>query len=193
MGTRQRLLACALDELERSGLDGFSLRAVGGKAGLSPMAVYRHFANKEDLLRALGEEAFGAWQRRVESIKERDFDRWLQRVLRSYVEFALDEPGRFDVCFVLKTSVERVYPEDFRAGKSPAITLMAKRIEAAQQDGKLREGDPIELALLIWAQLHGLVMLHRAGRFSLRRSKYLRLCQQCTELTMRGLRTSKTA
>lgn len=193
MGTRQRLLACALDELERSGLDGFSLRAVGGKAGLSPMAVYRHFANKEDLLRALGEEAFDAWQRRVESIKERNFDRWLQRVLRSYVEFALDEPGRFDVCFVLKTSVERVYPEDFRAGKSPAITLMARRIEAAQQDGKLREGDPIELALLIWAQLHGLVMLHRAGRFSLKRSEYLRLCQQCTELTMRGLRTSKTA
>lgn len=189
MGTRQRLLACALDELERNGLERFSLRAVGAKAGLSAMAVYRHFANKEDLLRALGEEAFSAWQRRVESIKERDFEKWLQRVVRSYLEFALDEPARFDVCFVLRTHVERIYPEDFRAGKSPAIALMVTRIEAAQREGKLKAGDPLEIALLVWAQLHGLVMLHRSGRFSLKRSGFLQFCKQCNELTMRGLRS----
>lgn len=188
MGTRQRLLTCALEELERSGLERFSLRAVGARAGLSAMAVYRHFANKEDLLRALGEEAFAAWRRRVESIKERDFEGWLQRVLRAYTEFALDEPGRFDVCFVLTTRVERIYPEDFRAGKSPTVALMVQRIEAAQRDGILRQGDPLEMALLVWAQLHGLVMLHRSGRFALKRSDFLRLCRRCNELAMRGLR-----
>ena len=189
MDTRQRLLACALDELGRSGLDGFSLRAVGAGAGLSAMAVYRHFANKEDLLRALGEEAFDAWRSHVESIKAPDFEKWLQKVSRAYIDFALDEPARFDACFVLKTNVERIYPEDFRAGKSPVVTLTMRRIEAAQREGKLREGDPLEMALLVWAQLHGLVMLHRSSRFSLKRSDFLALCKRCNELVMCGLRT----
>jgi AcrR family transcriptional regulator len=189
MDTRQRLLACALDELGRSGLDRFSLRAVGAEAGLSAMAVYRHFDNKEALLRALGEAAFDAWRRRIESIEEPDFENWLQKVSRSYIEFALDEPARFDACFVLKTNVERIYPEDFRAGKSPVITLTMKRIEAAQRAGKLREGDPLEMALLVWAQLHGLAMLHRSSRFSLKRSDFLALCKRCNEHVMRGLRT----
>jgi AcrR family transcriptional regulator len=188
METRQRLLACALDELERSGLDRFSLRAVGAEAGLSAMAVYRHFANKDDLLRALGEEAFDVWRRRIESIKEPDFDKWLQKVCRAYIEFSLDEPARFDACFVLKTNVERIYPEDFRAGSSPVIGLTIKRIEAAQREDKLRAGDPLEMALLVWAQLHGLVMLHRSGRFSLKRSDFLALCKRSSELSMHGLR-----
>src|SRR5690606_5473494 len=151
MGTRQRLLACALEELERSGLERFSLRAVGARAGLSAMAVYRHFANKEDLLRALGEEAFAAWRRRVESIKERDFEGWLQRVLRAYTEFALDEPGRFDVCFVLTTRVERIYPEDFRAGKSPTVALIVQRIEAGQRDGSWVRGVRVAIGRPVWA------------------------------------------
>jgi AcrR family transcriptional regulator len=165
------------------------LRAVGAEAGLSAMAVYRHFANKEDLLRALGEEAFDVWRRRIESVKELDFDKWLQKVSRAYIEFALDEPARFDACFVLKTNVERIYPEDFRAGNSPVIGLTTKRIEAAQGEGKLRAGDSLEMALLVWAQLHGLVMLHRSSRFSLKRSDFLALCKRCSELSMRGLRT----
>jgi AcrR family transcriptional regulator len=68
------------------------------------MAVYRHFANKEDLLRALGEEAFDVWLRRIESIKEPDFDKWLQKVSRAYIEFALDEPARFDASYSRRAS-----------------------------------------------------------------------------------------
>jgi len=188
MGTRQRLLACALDELGRSGLQRFSLRAVGADAGLSAMAVYRHFSNKEGLLQAVGEEAFEAWRRRVESIKAPDVEKWLQKVARAYIEFALDEPAHFDACFVLKTQVERIYPADFRAGQSPVVSLTMKRIETAQRAGALREGDPLEIALFFWAQLHGLAMLHRSGRFSLNRSDFLALCKRCTELMMRGLR-----
>lgn len=188
METRQRLLGCALRELERSGLDRFSLRAVAADAGLSAMAVYRHFPDKEGLLQALGEEAFDAWFKRVDAIKASDFEKWFYKTMLAYVEFALDEPARFDVCFVSKTSVERIYPGDFRAGKSPVIRLTVARIEAAQRAGKVREGDPLEIALFAWAQLHGLVMLHRAGRFSLKRSAFIALCKRCIEFALQGLR-----
>ncbi|GFE89822.1 TetR/AcrR family transcriptional regulator [Steroidobacter agaridevorans] len=187
MDSRQSIIQCALHELESKGLSGFSLRAVGVAAGLSAMAIYRHFKNKEDLLRAVGEEAFAAYRQRVANIPEGPIEEWLRLVGREYVEFALDDPGRFDACFVLKTQAERIYPQDFRAGKSPVISLMAKKIEAAQATGQLNSGNALEIALLLWAQLHGLAMLHRSGRFSLNRNAFLALCDRAIELIIRGL------
>lgn len=180
MDTRELIIDEAMKEIERQGLDHFSLRAVGAAAGLSPMAVYRHFANKQDLLRAVGEAAFHTFNERVASISDKSLERWLRGIARTYVEFYLDTPGRFDACFVLKTSVERIYPRDFRAGQSPTITLMQKRLEVAQAAGEIERTDALELALQLWATVHGLVMLHKAGRFSLPRKAFLELCDRAS-------------
>src|SRR5690242_3191997 len=187
MHTRAKIVQCAFGELERNGLHGFSLRAVGAAAGLSAMAVYRHFKSKEDLLRAVGEGAFDSFQQRVAAIGDQPIEEWLRALTHAYVAFALDEPGRFDACFVLRTQVERIYPQDFRAGKSPVISLTMQRLEAAQAAGLMQPVDALELALLLWAQLHGLVMLHRAGRFSLRRAAFFALCERATQRFVSGL------
>ena len=181
MSAKQKILACAVAELERAGVAGFSLRAVGAAAGCTPMAVYRHYRDREDLLAAVGDEAFAAWKRRIDAIRAAGALDWLRKSTRAYVEFALDQPARFDACFVLKTRVERLYPEDFAARKSPVITLVMDHIRAAQADGDLAPGDPLELALMLWAELHGLAMLHRAGRFTLARSAFLDLCTRCVD------------
>jgi AcrR family transcriptional regulator len=181
MDTRQLLIEGAMKEIEHKGLDQFSLRAVGGAAGLSPMAVYRHFKNKRELLRAVGEEAFHAFNTRAAAISDASLQSWLRKLTRAYVEFYLDSPGRFEACFVLRTSVERIYPRDFRAGQSPVISMMARRLEAAQAAGQLQRTDALELALQLWAQVHGLVTLHKAGRFSLPRKAFLGLCERAAE------------
>ena len=186
--TKDKILDQALIELERSGVDGFSLRAVGSAVGITPMAIYRHFRDKSHLLEAVGEHAFAEWQERIEAIKARDPVQWFKRSARAYVEFALDEPARFDACFVLKTHVERVYPEGFAARKSPVVTLVIERIAMAQTNGVLRSGDPLEMAMFVWAELHGLAMLHRSGRFSLKRADFLALCDRCIERALDALR-----
>ncbi len=187
MEAKQRILRCALDELQRSGVEKFSLRAVGAAAGMTPMAVYRHYRDREALLAAAGEEAFGAWKARVGAIKPGQPLDWLRKVARAYAEFALDEPAFFDACFVLRTSVERLYPADFVAGKSPVISLVAQRIQEAQSQGQLGPGDALEAAMALWAQIHGLVMLHRSGRFATKRKDYLALCIRCADLVLAGL------
>jgi AcrR family transcriptional regulator len=176
-----------LDELQSSGVEKFSLRAVGTAAGVTPMAVYRHYRDREALLAAAGEEAFGVWKARVGAIKAIQPLDWLRQVGRAYAEFALDEPAFFDACFVLRTSVERLYPADFIAGKSPVIALATRRIEEAQAQGDLAQGDALEGAMALWAQVHGLAMLHRAGRFAMKRKDYLKLCARCIDLALAGL------
>jgi AcrR family transcriptional regulator len=187
MDTRTKIIRCALREIERKGLAGFSVRAVGAAAGLSGMAMYRHFLNREDLLRAIGEDAFARYQERVGAVADGSLETALIKIGRSYAEFSLDEPGRFEACFVLKTKVERVYPRDFEEGKSPVIALMTERLRQAQADGQISAADPVKLAILLWAQLHGLVMLHRAGRISMPRAAYLQLCDDATLRFVRSL------
>ena len=190
MGTKQTLLACALRELERGGVKSFSLRSVSAAAGITPMAVYRHFPNKEELLRAAGREAFAAWQHRAESVRATDPVEWLRQTGRLYVQFALDEPARFDACFVLRTGVERRYPRDFRTGKSPVVSMIVARVRQAQAAGVIAAGDALEIAMFFWSQLHGLAMLHRSGRFEMSRAAFLALAARAAERVLAGFRPS---
>ena len=142
------------------------------------MAVYRHYASKADLLRALGEHAFQTWRERVGKIRARGTLVWLEEVSRAFIDFALDEPELFAAAFVLRTEVERIYPDDFRAGKSPVISIVAERLTQGQGEGVVRDGDPLEMALALWAVLQGLASLHRSGRFNMARADFTELCQR---------------
>ncbi|MDX2093415.1 MAG: TetR/AcrR family transcriptional regulator [Kofleriaceae bacterium] len=51
------LISAALKELAHEGLEGFSLRGVARRAGVSAPAVYRHFEDKEALLVAVASES----------------------------------------------------------------------------------------------------------------------------------------
>jgi len=176
MTTAERILHCALEELAARGLEGLSLRSVGTKAGITPMAVYRHYADKADLLRALGEHAFVAWRRRIEVIPQADTQMWLEDAVRAFVDFAMDDPALFDAAFVLRTEVERIYPEDFRAGKSPVVSLMVAQLTRGQTEGSVRAGDSLEMAMALWGVLQGLIQLHRSGRFNMARQDFTELC-----------------
>lgn len=187
MDTRQKIIGRALKEIQRHGVEGFSVRATGTAAGLSAMAMYRHFENKDDLLRAVGEDAFAVYQQRVSAIPNGPIEPTFKNIARAYVEFALDDPGRFEACFVIKTKVERVYPDDFRAGKSPVIAQMADLIRENQAQGVLAKGDAVEVALLLWAQVHGLVMLHRASRIAIDREDFITLCENAAAKVLKGL------
>ena len=193
MSTRRTILDCALHELETVGVEAFSLRSVSAAAGITPMAVYRHFPNKQELLEAAGREAFDDWRRRVQSLRASDPLEWMRQAGRLYLQFALDEPARFDACFVLRTGVERRYPRDFRAGKSPAVSMVIERVVEAQASGALQTADPLEVAMIFWSALHGLAMLQRSGRMAMSRSAFLALGSRAIERTLAGFRPGGAA
>ena len=179
-------MSCALEELEKGGVEAFSLRSVSAAAGVTPMAVYRHFPNKEELLQAAGREAFAKWLARAQTIKTEDPLDWLRQAGRLFMQFALDEPARFDACFVIRTGVERRYPRDFREGKSPVVSMMMDRVKAAQVAGLLEPADPLEITMFFWSQLHGLAMLHRSGRFAMSRAAFLALAARLSDHAIAG-------
>src|SRR5271167_4183220 len=91
---KQALIDAAVALIAEVGPQGFTLREVARRAGVSHNAPYRHFLDKDDLLAAVAAEGF---ERLNESMtkamrKGRTGAEQLRLAGRGYVEFALRSP-----------------------------------------------------------------------------------------------------
>jgi len=87
--TRQLIIDAALKLAKEAGVENLSIRKVALRLGVTPMALYRHFNNKEELL-SFALEAFIA---RANVIPEEDspWEEWVQHVGRKmYVALCSD-------------------------------------------------------------------------------------------------------
>lgn len=164
--TKDRIFAAAKTVLEVDGIPGLTIRKVARRAGMSPMAMYNHFADKDALLNALVEDGLAAWERIVRDIRASDPMQWLQHLMEGFLDFALTQPHFFDAAFFLPAPRARQYPDDFVAGRSPVVAMMLIRIDQAKAEGKLAERPALDMVLALAALAQGLVSMYRANRFS---------------------------
>ncbi|HTX25311.1 MAG TPA: TetR/AcrR family transcriptional regulator [Steroidobacteraceae bacterium] len=164
--TKSRILEAAKTVLDREGLPALTIRKVAARAGLSPMAMYRHFADKGALLNALMQDGLAAWEEIARSLTARDPLQWLEQLMEAYVDFALRQPHRFDAAFFLPASGVRQCPGDFVAERSPVVAMALVRIGEAKGEGQLGERPALEVALLLFALAQGFVSMYRANRFA---------------------------
>ena len=68
MDTRDRIFKAARKLFDEKGIEGVSLRNVAKKIGITPMAIYRHFEDKEALVDALVLDGLAEWSARVEAL-----------------------------------------------------------------------------------------------------------------------------
>ena len=164
--TRERIFAAARAILDREGIEGLTVRKVAARARVSPMAMYRHFADKDALLNALMDDGLAAWEKTVRAICAQDPMEWLEAVLEAFLHFALAQPHLFDAAFFLPAPEARRYPDDFVAGRSPVVAMIMVRIDQAKADGRLGDAPAVDVALALASLGQGLVSMQRAGRFS---------------------------
>jgi AcrR family transcriptional regulator len=164
--SKDRIFNAAKTVLEQEGVVGLSMRRIAQQSGMSPMSLYRHFADKDALLNALMADGLAAWEQRVRAIHTKAPLQWLERLTDEFLSFALEEPHRFDAAFFLPAPKARQYPDDFAAGRSPVIAMAVLKIEQAQADGLLGGAQALDVALALSALGQGLVSMHRARRFS---------------------------
>lgn len=58
--TAEKIRRAALKLFEQGGVQAVSMRRVADAVGITPMAIYRHFANREILLKRLSDDSFQA-------------------------------------------------------------------------------------------------------------------------------------
>src|SRR6201997_2674796 len=97
---RSALVRAAMELLEEGGEAELSLRAVARRAGVSPAAPYRHYADREALVSAVAAVGYRELAERLGAAHPAPSTRdQLADVAVAYVRFALDRPALFRIMF----------------------------------------------------------------------------------------------
>ena len=188
---RQALVGAALRALEHQRAEDLSLRALGRELGVSPRAPYRHFETKEELLAAVAVEGFRIFAvlaaPRVAAAGADPIAR-LRAIAEAYVVFAALHPAAFRVMYAPYATVNESAPDVLRA-RAEGHRATMETIADGQAAGLLREGDPMQLALLLWSSMHGLAVLVTEGQLERydRPVEAAKLARLVSGLLMEGL------
>lgn len=187
--TSGRIAGEALKILEREGPDAVSMRRVAQAVGITPMAIYHHFPNREALLNFVVDREFEKFLGYIEARPRRGpVESRLLGSMDSYISYAFDRPRIFDYVFSQPRPNARRYPDDFRARRSPTLNPIADLVAQAMESGYLRRDDVWEIALELWAHTHGYVTLYRGGRFALSEAQFRALVRRSLRRMIHGLK-----
>jgi AcrR family transcriptional regulator len=154
------LVGAALDLLAEDGADAISLRAVARRAGVSAMAPYRHYPDKEALLAAVAVQGFNGLRDVLRAADDAaPAGQALVEQAVAYVRYALENPALFRLMFGPKRL--GTHPELTTAGEA-AYTVLAARVAAEAPANTDRDAR----ALGCWSLVHGLASLFLDGRIS---------------------------
>jgi AcrR family transcriptional regulator len=162
---RAALVTAALKQVADKGLEGFSLRAVARRAGVTEAAPYRHFKDKDELLAAVAAECaerHGASM--IAAVAEARAENELERFRATgiaYVTFAVENPEHFRVMNLPGISAR--VPKEQRELADAWIADSRRLLAAAQLRGEIARIDLDELLLSANAIVHGLAWMIVSG------------------------------
>jgi AcrR family transcriptional regulator len=153
---RRALVEAAVGLLEEKGHESLSLREAARRAGVSHNAPYRHFADREALLRAVAARGFNELAGRMADARAKE---GFRGVGEAYVAFALGHPKLFGL----------MYGRQMPADPDPELKEAMRAAEAPLRsafEGHVPAGETNAAMLAAWSVVHGLAHLlidQRAG------------------------------
>lgn len=186
--TAERIAQVALQILEAEGPEAVSMRRIAKAVGITPMAIYYHFPNRDALLNTITDREFAKLLGHIQAHPLRgSVESRLVAVMEGYVDYAFAQPRIFDFVFSRVRPGARQYPKDFRARRSPTLNPIADMIAASMEKSWLKQDDVWEIAFALWAHVHGYVMLYRAGRIVLSEKEFRKLLHRSLRRFLHGL------
>jgi AcrR family transcriptional regulator len=168
-GQGERLRTALLDAardllLELGDQSKLSVRAVTARAGVTPNALYLHFADKEALLRAVMTAGYKEFRTVLQAAIPETSDpiEQLRAYGCAYLEFAAQRPGLYRVLFM--TTIREGVPVPARGGptgEDEGVDAFNDFLEIVTRCLP-NEPDPFTQSAYFWAGLHGFATLRQA-------------------------------
>lgn len=138
------------------------MRAIANAVGVTPPAIYAHFADKDELFQAICDRRFAQLNEAMR-IMERIEDplEGLMAGGRAYINFGFENPEAYR--FLMATKVDDDWADTWTTEEPTqgdiAFMSLVDKVGQCIETGVLRPMDPLEAALILWSSVHGLVML----------------------------------
>jgi len=138
------------------GYESVSMRRIGAAVGCSPMAIYRHYANKEELLLSICEETFNKMIQLLDETRAKPGTSLekLRRCLRTIVEFHISHPNHYKVTYMTVLPPGPVAQRKVAIGQRVMDRLRSGVKECADASGL--QIDVEMTAQIIRVAIHGL-------------------------------------
>jgi AcrR family transcriptional regulator len=154
---REEILAATTRLLIESGdEDAVSIRAIARAVGVTPPAIYLHFADKEDLILSVCERHFATFDAQVEDAGRSTPDpvESLRRRARAYLRFGVENPEHYRILFMGRH--RRARDPDRLPGRDAFDHLVEAVARAVAAERFAPDLDPFVAAVGLWAAVHGL-------------------------------------
>ena len=165
---RERILTLALDRFLLRGHEQLSMRQLAAELSVTPMAIYRHFQNQEDLqlhLLDAGFRRFGACLARSEA-GTTPLER-LAFMADGFAAFAVENPGYFELLFLSSRTLPGLRDrEAIQAVALPTYKVLLEATRACIASGDLPSGEAHETARDLLAFCTGQAALFISGTLS---------------------------
>ncbi len=174
MTSREHIIDVSRAIIEDEGLEQLTIRRIAETIHRTQPAVYQHFAGKDEILAAVVVEGFVAL---VESLKRaaKGEKPSLTAIASAYVRFGLERPRLYDVMFVAPPVIA------FAVSDTPLPAQIAFQIFAtAVAESGLEPARVGTVTEVVWAALHGLVMLSITKRLRPGRALHRARLEQLT-------------
>jgi AcrR family transcriptional regulator len=185
----QKITTAARRLLDRDGADAVTMRRIATAVGITPMAIYRHYQDRDALLTALADEGFQQLAARLARVRPSgDVEQKLKTMGELFLDHALENPRLFELMFLHPRTKARKFPKDFHAGQSPTANFIAETVREGMEQGIFRKDDVWEITFEIGALSHGLIMLYLGGRLDATQAQFKALYNRSFERYIRGIR-----
>lgn len=154
---RTELLHAAAELMAEQGdIDGVSLRAIAGRVGVSPTAVYRHFDDHMSLLRAAVDDCWEQFETTLAGAAAAGADphEQLRYAGDAYIRFATERPGQYYVLFSNRVDVQHEGRNVDDSAFEHLVQLVTAVLDANGDDR-----DPRFVAVQVHTWIHGMVDL----------------------------------
>ncbi len=197
---RDKILDAARELFISEGYEGVSMRKVAEAIEYSPTAIYLHFADKEELFRALCHEDFGRLASQFQTIAAvPDPIERLKATGMAYFEFGMQYPNHYKLMFMTEQPCLMEPDERDKAVMgNPEVDGYAflKRIVQQVIDAGVFRPDLDDAELLsqtFWSAIHGVVSLHIAKKsdFWVEWRPVQRRAELMLDTTIRGMLKEK--
>jgi len=171
------------------------MRKLAKAVGVTAPAIYRHYEGREAVLADVLREA------------HRTFSRYLYAALgaptalerffgagEGFLNFVIEHPRWYGMTH---TAPEHLgmdeLPEDIEALQSAIHQFWMDRVRECMEAGILKDGDPVETSVTMWAHAHGMVQLYHQGCLTNDEDEFRALFEESGRRLMAGVATDDFA
>lgn len=158
---KKAILGAARELFLDQGYDRTSMRMIAQRIAYSPTTIYLYFKDKDAIFHALHKEAFQLLGSRMAPLAHvSDPMERLTAMGKVYLEFAQENPGLYDLMFIMKAPVQALDEKHHLWEEGDRVfQVLVATVEEAMKKKLLKKSDVEITSFLIWSTVHGMSAL----------------------------------